>query len=74
MTAFSRVWLYFLKGYTAHLVVVGCGNEYNGAILGNVERPSWSYLPEEYVGDSLPKEQSAFIGEIWGHERLSLSG
>lgn len=46
-----------------HLVMMGGTNEDDGAITGDVESTTWTYLSEEYLGNYPPEHQSSFISD-----------
>ncbi len=49
-----------------HLVVVRGCNEYDGAIVWDVESPSRSQFSEEDIDYRLPEKESGLIGQVGG--------
>ena len=47
-----------------NLVVVGCGNEYNGTLARNVECAARANFSEEDVGDDSPEDERSVVDEI----------
>lgn len=48
----------------ADLVIVRCGDEYDGALAGNVERAPRPNLAEEDIGDNAPEDKRSVIDEV----------
>ena len=47
-----------------HLVMVRCCHENDGAISGDVEGTSRTYLPKEDTCDGAPDDEGGFVGQV----------